>query len=168
MPKYKIGDKTVYPCHGVGFIENIEYKNINGQELAFYIIRIIDSGLKVMVPVSNTEPAGIRDLIVYSDISQIYSLLSEELTKVDTSSWTKRFKDYNEKIKSGCIFKVTSVLRDLASLNRVKELSFGEKRMYELAIHLISQEISFVKQTDQNEIIEEINSIIKKDKNCNN
>ena len=162
MSEYQIGDKAVYPGHGVGEVEAIEYKEINGEKLSFYIIRIIDTGLKVMVPINNVKCTGMRDLVKDEEVDKVYSILKEQDIKVENITWNKRFKDYNERLKSGSIFEVATVLRDLVVLGKTKELSFGEKRMYEMAINLISQEVSFVKNIDRDSIKEEINNILEK------
>ncbi len=162
MSEYQIGDKAVYPGHGVGEIEAIEYKEINGEKLSFYIIRIIDTGLKVMVPINNVKCTGMRDLVKDEEVDKVYSILEEQDIKVENITWNKRFKDYNERLKSGSIFEVATVLRDLVVLSKTKELSFGEKRMYEMAINLISQEVSYVKKTDQDSVKKEINNILEK------
>ncbi len=161
MSKYNIGDKAVYPGHGVGEIEAIETKKINDMELSFYIMKIINSGLKIMVPVNNIKGTGMRDLIDEDDIEKVLAILKERDIKIENITWNKRFKDYNERLKSGSILEVATVLRDLVILGKTKELSFGEKRMYEMAVNLISQEISFVKQQSQNEVISYIEKILK-------
>ncbi len=159
--KYKIGDKAVYPGHGVGEIISIEIKKIEGQELSFYIMKIIDSDLKIMIPTNNPKSAGIRDLIEEDKISKVYDILKEQDVRIDNVAWNKRFKDYNEKLKSGSLFEVAEVLRDLFVLKKRKELSFGEKRMYEMAINLLSQEISIVKSLEKDDIVEEIEKILQ-------
>ncbi len=159
--KYKIGDKAVYPGHGVGEIISIEIKKIEGQELSFYIMKIIDSDLKIMIPTNNPKSAGIRDLIEEEKISKVYDILKEQDVRIDNVAWNKRFKDYNEKLKSGSLFEVAEVLRDLFVLKKRKELSFGEKRMYEMAINLLSQEISIVKSLEKDDIVEEIEKILQ-------
>ncbi len=161
---YNIGDKAVYPGHGVGEIVSIEIKKIGGQELSFYILKILDSDLKIMVPTNNVKSTGMRDLINEEKIPEVYGILKNQDVKIDNVAWNKRFKDYNEKLKSGSIFEVAEVLRDLYVLKKTKELSFGEKRMYEMAINLISQEISIVKSTEKDEVIEEIESILEEGK----
>ena len=159
--KYEIGDKAVYPGHGVGEIESIESKKIGDEELSFYIMKILNSGLKIMVPVDNVNGTGMRDLIDEEEIPDIFSILKDRDVKIENVTWNKRFKDYNERLKSGSIFEVATVLRDLVVLAKTKDLSFGEKRMYEMAINLISQEIAFVKGENQERIIEEIGDILK-------
>ena len=159
--KYEIGDKAVYPGHGVGEIESIESKKIGDEELSFYIMKILNSGLKIMVPVDNVNGTGMRDLIDEEEIPDIFSILKDRDVKIENVTWNKRFKDYNERLKSGSIFEVATVLRDLVVLAKTKDLSFGEKRMYEMAINLISQEIAFVKGENQERIIEEIEDILK-------
>ena len=159
--KYNIGDKAVYPGHGVGEIISIEIKKIGGQELSFYILKIIDTDLKIMIPTSNPKGAGIRELIEENEIPEVYNILKNQDVKIDNVAWNKRFKDYNEKLKSGSLFEIAEVLRDLYVLKKRKELSFGEKRMYEMAINLLSQEISIVKSLERDVIIEEIENILK-------
>ncbi len=159
--KYKIGDKAVYPGHGVGEIISIEIKKIEGQELSFYIMKIIDSDLKIMIPTSNPKSAGIRDLIEEEKIPKVYDILKEQDVRIDNVAWNKRFKDYNEKLKSGSLFEIAEVLRDLFVLKKRKELSFGEKRMYEMAINLLSQEISIVRSLEKDDIIDEIEKILQ-------
>ncbi len=159
--KYNIGDKAVYPGHGVGEIVSIEIKKIGGQELSFYILKILATDLKIMIPTNNVKSTGVRELIKENEIPEVYGILKQQDVKIDNIAWNKRFKDYNEKLKSGSIFEVAEVLRDLYVLKKTKELSFGEKRMYEMAINLISQEISIVKSLAQEDIIEEIESILK-------
>ena len=161
MYRYNIGDKAVYPGHGVGEIEAIEIKKINDMELSFYIMKIINSGLKIMVPVDNIKGTGMRDLINEEDIENVLSILKERDIKIENITWNKRFKDYNERLKSGSIHEVATVLRDLVVLSKTKDLSFGEKRMYEMAVNLISQEISFVRQQPQKEVINNIEKILK-------
>ncbi len=161
MSKYQIGDKAVYPGHGVGEIEAIEKKEIDGETLSFYIMRIIDSGLKIMVPTSNLKITGMRDLITEDEINKVFSILKDQDIKIENITWNKRFKDYNERLKSGSIYEVASVLRDLVVLSKTKELSFGEKRMFEMAINLISQEISYVTGSEQEDIVEKIKKILK-------
>ena len=159
--KYKIGDRAVYPGHGVGEIISIEIKKIEGQELSFYIMKIIDTDLKIMIPTANPKSAGIRDLIEEKKIPEVYDILRHQDVKIDNIAWNKRFKDYNEKLKSGSLYEIAEVLRDLFVLKKRKELSFGEKRMYEMAINLLSQEISIVKSLEKDEIIEEIEKILQ-------
>ena len=159
--KYNIGDKAVYPGHGVGEIISIEIKKIEGQELSFYIMKIIDTDLKIMIPTANPKSAGIRDLIEEKKIPEVYDILRHQDVKIDNIAWNKRFKDYNEKLKSGSLYEIAEVLRDLFVLKKRKELSFGEKRMYEMAINLLSQEISIVKSLEKDEIIEEIEKILQ-------
>ncbi len=161
MSEYNIGDKAVYPGHGVGEIEAIETKKINDMELSFYIMKIINSGLKIMVPVDNIKSTGMRDLIGEKEIESVFAILKERDIKIENITWNKRFKDYNDRLKSGSIYEVATVLRDLVVLGKTKDLSFGEKRMYEMAVSLISQEISFVKKQDQSEVISELEQILK-------
>jgi CarD family transcriptional regulator len=159
--KYQIGDKAVYPGHGVGEIKAIESKKIGDMELSFYIMKILDSGLKIMIPIDNVETTGMRDLITEDEIDEVLSILKDRNVRIENVTWNKRFKDYNERLKSGSIYEVATVLRDLVVLGKTKDLSFGEKRMFEMAINLISQEIALVKGKAQDLIIEELKNILE-------
>jgi CarD family transcriptional regulator len=148
----KVGDVIVYPAHGVAAIEAVEEREISGTKLPFYILKIIDSQMTVMVPVSNVENIGIRPLVDEKGVKKVMSILQQKDVPVDNQTWNRRYREYMEKIKSGSLFEIAEVLRDLNILKRGKELSFGEKKMYDTAKHLIANEISIAKKIDKSEV----------------
>ena len=148
----KVGDVIVYPAHGVAAIEAIEEREISGAKLPFYILKILDSQMTVMVPVSNVKNVGIRPLVDEKGSKKVMSILQQKDVPVDSQTWNRRYREYMEKIKSGSLFEIAEVLRDLNILKRGKELSFGEKKMYDTAKHLIVTEISISKGVDKADI----------------
>jgi CarD family transcriptional regulator len=155
---FVIGDKVVYPMHGAGIIESIEEKEILGETRAYYILHIPYGNMQVMVPVDNSEQAGIRPTVSSEKVDQIYELLGEESTAMD-DNWNRRFRENMEKLKSGDIGEVAQVVRNLMRVDRVKKLSTGEKKMLANAKQILISEVVLVKElseTDIDELLEEI------------
>lgn len=147
---YKIGDMAVYPAQGVGVIEAIESKEFAGQQHDFYVLRIVDSDTTIMVPVGNARSVGLRSLICSDTIPAVYNLLDEPLqSRPVLTSWSRRQREYQEKIKSGDIFGVAEVLRELCAIRGAKELSYGEKKVLEQARRLLVKEISLAQGIDE-------------------
>jgi CarD family transcriptional regulator len=155
----KIGEVAVYPGHGVGKIERIEEKEISGTKQAFYIMRILDSDMTIMIPTDGADNAGLRYVIASRDVVKVYEILKDKNTNHDTSPWNRRYKDYMERIKSGSIFEIATVLRELYTLRTWKELSFGERKMFETARNLIKKELSIALSKDEDEIVTDIERI---------
>ncbi|MCS7281480.1 MAG: CarD family transcriptional regulator [Desulfobacterota bacterium] len=160
--KFSVGEVAVYPGHGVGRIESIEEREFSGTRKAFYIMRILDTDMTIMVPVDGAENSGLRCIIGEEEVKKVYEILKEKDVIPDTSPWNRRYKEYMEKIKSGSIFEVASVLRELYGLKLLKELSFGEKKMFEMAKNLLKKELSFALNKEEDVIEAEIESIFKK------
>ena len=156
---FKQGDKIVYPGHGVGEIEMVRTTTIGGQEQQFYSIIIIDSGMKVMVPVSQASAVGLRRIIDKKTIDQVYTILRDRNFKIDTQTWNRRFREYSQKIKTGSVYEIAVVLRDLSVLSSDKELSFGEKKMLDMAQNLLASEIAIAKSRPQDKIVGELREI---------
>jgi CarD family transcriptional regulator len=155
----KIGEVAVYPGHGVGKIECIEEKEISGRKMAFYIMRILDSDMTIMIPVDGANNAGLRYVIATDEVMKVYDILKDRNIVHDNSPWNRRYKEYMERIKSGSIFEIALVLRELYSLRTWKELSFGERKMFETARNLIKKELSIALSKDEEEIVTDIESI---------
>jgi len=137
---FNIGDFVVCPGHGVGQICDIEDKELGCERRSFYIIKVLASDMKVMVPVSNSD--GVRVLSDRGDIDKVYQLLQDHNVKVDNSTWNRRYREYMLKIKTGSILEVADVLRSLFLLKQSKNLSFGEKKMLDQCKELLAEEIS--------------------------
>jgi len=147
MLEFKVGDNAVYPGYGVGQITSIEVKEISGNKLAFYSIKIIESGMKIMVPTSNAASVGLRPIISKDEASKVISILKERDVKVDNQTWNRRYREYMEKIKTGSVYEIAEVLRDLFVLKVDKELSFGERKMLDTARGLLLKELALATGT---------------------
>lgn len=137
---------VVYPAHGVGVIERIDHKCISGVESEFYIVRIRTSNIVLMVPVQNASVVGLRHLVSKQNALAIFERLKEntELSVFTGQNWNRRFREYNNRLKSPELETVAEVLHELLLIGRGKELSFGERRLREQAMELVSGELAEV------------------------
>jgi CarD family transcriptional regulator len=158
---FKIGDLAVYPAHGVGKIESIETRNVAGKKQDFYIVRILDNDMKIMIPIPNAGAVGLRELIDSTDIPRVYEILKTREISINGGTWNRRYRGYMEKIKTGSIYELAEVLRDLTVLKGDKELSFGERKMLDTARGLLLKELSIVSEVSENDLEEEILEILK-------
>jgi CarD family transcriptional regulator len=142
---FKIGDKAVYPAHGVGIIEDIKCRVISGAKRTFYVLRIVDKEMTIMIPTDNAQTVGLREIIDKKEVPKVFRILAERNVGVDCQTWNRRYREYMEKIKSGSVFEVAEVLRDLVLLKCDKDLSFGERQMLDLAQNLLVKELSIAK-----------------------
>jgi CarD family transcriptional regulator len=158
---FKIGDLAVYPAHGVGKIESIETRSVAGTKQDFYIVRILDNDMKIMIPIPNAIAVGLRQLIDSTDIPRVYEILKTREISINGGTWNRRYRGYMEKIKTGSIYELAEVLRDLTVLKGDKELSFGERKMLDTARGLLLKELSIVSEVSENDLDEEIREILK-------
>ncbi len=165
---FQIGEVAVYPGHGVGKIESIEEKEFSGQKQSFYIIRILDTDMTIMIPTDGAKNAGLRCVIESCDVTKVYSILKDKNITYDNSPWNRRYKEYMERIKSGSIYEVAMVLKELYNLRHWKELSFGEKKMFEIARGLITKELSISLSKEEMKIEREIEKIFSNNDNNHN
>ncbi len=156
---FKSGDKIVYPGHGVGEVESVRTTFLGGQEHHIYNIKIIESGMKVMVPVSQAITNGIRKIVDRKAIDEVISILKDRNFKIDTQTWNRRFREYSQKIKTGSVFEIAVVLRDLLVLSADKELSFGEKKMLDMAEGLLVSEIAIAKSRPHDKVAGELRAL---------
>ena len=159
QPQFDVGDKAVYPAHGVGEVTGIEQRAINKQSKTFYVLRILDSGMKIMVPTDNASQVGLRQVISAEEADQVYDILRAPEVAVDTQPWNRRYREYMDMLKSGSPFKVAKVLRDLYRLKFDKDLSFGERRLLETARSLLVKELALAKDCEESAIDEDIQGI---------
>lgn len=159
--KFKVGDKVIYPNHGLGIIEGIEKKTILGTTGGFYLLRMTATDTTVMVPVTNVENVGLRRAIVGDDIEGLFSQLSRG--KIDShQNWKGRFKDNSDKMRSGSIQDAVDVLKNLMYLSRSKNLSFREKRMLDRSKFLVITEIAEVGGLETSVVEERVDSALEK------
>jgi CarD family transcriptional regulator len=161
---FAVGDLAVYPAHGVGKIDAIESKVVNGEKHDFYIMKIIENGMVIMIPTWNVESVGLREVIAEKDIPKVYGIMKANRDMpVDNQTWNRRYREYMEKIKTGSLHDVAEVFRDLYLLKLNKDLSFGERKLYDTAQGLLVRELSTAKNTDETTIIGEIESLFQAD-----
>jgi CarD family transcriptional regulator len=143
---YKIGDKVVYPNHGVGMIEQINFGILNGRTEKYFMVKILASGLKVMVPATNAESVGLRPVVRNGDTLKVLTFL-EKGKPNSHHDWKHRFKENSERMRTGHLIEVAAVLKSLVSLSRTKPLSFREKKMLERAKFLLVSELATARNT---------------------
>jgi CarD family transcriptional regulator len=156
---FKVGDLAVYPAQGVGKIEAIEKKEVMGTQQMFYIVRIIESGMRIMIPVDSVDSVGLRTLITTKEIPKVYAILKNRDISVDKQTWNKRYREYLEKIKTGSVYEIARVLRDLLILKGDKNLSFGERKMVDIARNLLVKEISIASAEEESKVEDSIRKI---------
>ncbi len=157
--QFAIGDKAVYPGHGVAEITCIETREISGRKQTFYILKALDSGMKIMIPTSNVGTVGLREVISEDEVEEVYDILRSSEISVEGQTWNRRYREYMEKIKTGSIFEIAEVLRDLLRLKFDKDLSFGERKMLDTARSLLVKELAVAKRTKEEKIEKELETI---------
>ncbi|MDR0853943.1 MAG: CarD family transcriptional regulator [Clostridiales Family XIII bacterium] len=153
---FTIGDKVVYPMHGAGIIEGLEERIVLGEQRSYYILRIPQGDIKIMIPTDNTENIGVRSIICQPELANVRITLkgkSSEMAQI----WNRRYRDNMEKLKTGNIEDVAEVVRDLMRVDNEKKLSTGEKKMLTNAKHILMSELILV--SDKCE--EELNNLIE-------
>lgn len=158
---FKAGDKVVYPGHGVGEISSVQSRSIAGSSQQIYEITLVNSGMKIMVPLVQAHTVGLRKVVDKRTVAKVYEILKKRDFKMDTQTWNRRFREYNQKIKTGSVYEIAEVLRDLSVLSADKELSFGEKKMLDTAQSLLVSEIAVAKARPQEKVIGELKAIFE-------
>ncbi len=153
------GDMAVYPAHGVGLIEAIESQTIGGVDQSFYVMRILDNDMTIMIPTANSDHVGLRAIISADEVDKVILILKERDITITPQTWNRRYRDYMDKIKTGSVFEVSVVLRDLYLLRVDKDLSYGERKMLDTAKNLLIKEISLAKEIDEQEVELQIEKI---------
>lgn len=157
--QFVIGDKVVYPVHGVAEIVGIDEKNIGGVLQIFYVLNILENSMCLMVPISNAEQVGMRHVVSSSDVDKVFEILRAKEKTTDSLTWNRRYREYLERVKSGSLFEVAKVLRDLYILRASKELSFGERKMLDTVRSLFIREVGLSKGISHEEIETELRAI---------
>lgn len=154
---FNLGDHVVCPGHGVGQICSVDTKELNGEQKSFYIIKVISNGMKVMIPVDSKD--GVRALMPSAEVTGVFELLQDQNVKVDQSTWNRRHREYTLKVKTGSLFEIADVLRQLLLLKMTKKLSFGERKMLDQCKDLIVKEIALSTGDAEVMISEKIDSL---------
>ena len=150
--QFQVGDKAVYPVHGVAEVVALEKRDIGGNNTPVYILKILETGLKIMVPTINAGAVGLRELISSKQVKEVYAILKSRDVPKDTQTWNRRYREYMEKIKTGSVFEIAAVLRDLYLLKYDKDLSFGERKMLDTARSLLVKELAIARDVSEDEI----------------
>ena len=147
---FNVGDYIVYPMHGAGTVDAIEEKNILGEKQSYYIIKM-PGEVKVMVPTTKAEEVGVRGIIDKNSAQRVFKILQEDETEMD-QNWNKRYRDNMDKMKSGDIYEVADVVRNLTFKQKEKGLSTGEKKMLLNARQILVSELALVESSSQDEV----------------
>jgi len=158
-PTFRVGDLAVYPAHGVAQIVGIETREISGNKQTFYILKILENGMKIMIPTRNAGAVGLRELIRADEVDEVFAILKSREVAVEGQTWNRRYREYMEKIKTGSVFEIAEVLRDLYLLKGDKDLSFGERKMLDTARALLIKELSLAKECTEDEIEADLRKI---------
>ena len=156
---FNVGDKAVYPAQGVAEVVGVDTKEIMGTKQTFYVLRVMDSDKKIMIPVDNVENVGLRNVISDKEVEEVYDILRERDVDLNTQTWNRRYRAYVEKIQTGSAFEIAEVLRDLNLLKFQKTLSFGERKMLDTARRLFVQELAIAKDASEQEVLDELEHI---------
>lgn len=157
---YKIGDKIVYPMHGAGIIEAIEEREIFEETKPYYIMQIVSEGLQILIPVDKVDDIGVRTIVNQSVIDEMIESLKLPMDAME-KNWNRRYREHLERLKTGDIFEVAKVVKNLILLDRLKGLSTGEKKMLNNARNFIVSEMVLIQDKDKEEILELINSSVQ-------
>ena len=158
---FKIGDMAVYPAHGVAVVEGIESKEISGTKQDFYILRLLDNGMMIMIPQDNANSVGLRGVIPKKEVLEVYKILKQRKNEGGGQTWNRRHRQYMEKIKTGSVYEIAEVLRDLYWLRIDKELSFGERKVLDTARNLLVKELSIARRAGEDVIEKEIEKLFQ-------
>lgn len=147
---YEVGDKVVYPHHGAGTVTKKEKREVLGEKREYLTIKITHNDMTVMVPVDSADKAGLRKVITPKDVTEVLSVLCQDETQMP-KNWNRRFKHNREKIKTGDIFELAEVVRNLSLRETEKGLSTGEKQMFNRAKKILSSELMYAQELDESE-----------------
>jgi CarD family transcriptional regulator len=159
--EFQAGEKAVYPGHGVGVITDIQEFKIEDIVSEVYVLRILDNGLTISVPLQNASALGMRRVMSADQVRKAYETLKDWDVPPDKQTWNRRFRQYTAQLHTGDPIEVSKVLRDLSLLRKKKPLSFGERKMYDKAHTLLVQEIAVTRDIDEDSIANEIAEIFK-------
>ena len=159
--EFQVGEKVIYPNHGIGVVESIQTRPVGGGQVSLYELRILANDSRVWVPQDNADGVGLRPVIRPSDVRKIFNLLGDGKVE-QLSNWKGRFKENSDKMRTGSLYEVAVVLKGLTYLSRKKALSFREKRMLERAKFLLVSEIAEAESKTRAPIEEKVDKALEK------
>ncbi len=157
---YTIGDKVVYPVHGAGVIEAIEEKEILGELRRYYIMKMPLDDMKVMIPLDGMDQIGIREIINEKEVEMVFAVLSAQITEM-SANWNKRYRANMDRIKTGDVFEVAEVVRNLTLKDREKALSTGERKIMQNAKQVLLSELILATGREKEDLLEDIEAMIE-------
>jgi len=152
VASFQVGDRAVYPAHGVAEIVAIESKEIAGNRKDFYVLRVVHSEMKLMIPCDGAVRAGLRAVVNSQDADEVFQTLRSDEVAVKPGPWNRRFREYTELVNSGSLVQVAKVFRDLLRLRPERELSYGERRLLEQSKNLLVAELALARSMAVNEM----------------
>ena len=161
LQEFKVGDIAVYPAHGVTKVHAIEQREFSGQKQKFYILKVLENGMTIMVPMAKVKTVGLREVINEEQVDEVYRILRERDVTIDNQTWNRRYREYMDKIKTGSVYEIAEVLRDLSLLRYEKELSFGERKMLDTARSLLIKELAIAQEEDEERVATQIDRIFE-------
>jgi CarD family transcriptional regulator len=156
---FNIGDKIVYPMHGAGIIEKIEENEVLGERQKFYVMRLPLGDMKVMIPMNSMEELGLRQVISSEEVDNAINVLKGEVTKM-SSNWNRRYRANMGKLKTGDIYEVAEVVRNLSIRDKKKGLSTGERRMLDNAKQILVSELVLAKDMTEDQVLNLIDTAL--------
>ncbi len=156
MGDFKIGDKAVYPAHGVVEVVGVDTKEINQTICAFYVLRVLENEMQIMVPKQKADQVGLRPVVSAQEATEVFEVLRDQDVHIDKQTWNRRYRGFMEKIKTGSLFDVAEVYRDLFRLKSTKNLSFGERRMLDTAKTLMVKELAVARKWTEARVEQEL------------
>lgn len=163
---FNVGDRVVYPMHGAGIIEKIEEKEILGQKKKYYIMKLPLGDMKVMIPIDNAERIGLRQVVDEEKLTKVFSVLRDSKSTMSTN-WNRRYRANLQKIKTGDIYSVAEVVRNLMLRDLEKGLSAGERKLLENAKQILISELIMVKDIEEEKATELVDSIFIEEEGAN-
>lgn len=157
---YKPGDRVVYPHHGAAVIERMEKKEAFGEKKEYYVLRMAHGDMMLSVPVDNVDDVGMRWPISGDDVDDLFDVLKKRDVR-EPSNWSRRFKNHQEKLKSGDVYQVAEVVRNLALRDRDKGLSAGEKTLYQKARSVLVSELSFALDVSEDDAMDKVDEALE-------
>ena len=157
---FQIGDKVVYPMHGAGIIEGVEEKEILGETRKYYVLRLPLKNMKVLLPVDNIDQLGLRTIISADQVKGVFGVLEEDISAMP-QNWNRRYRSNMEKVKSGDIYEVADVVRNLMLMDREKGLSTGERKMLTNSKQILVSELCLANDSTEKEILKLIDDALK-------
>ncbi len=159
IQSFRIGERAVYPAQGVAEILGIESREVSGNQETFYIMKLLNSERKIMIPLSKASSVGLRQVIGAAEVPAVFGLLRTKPPRLTRQNWNRRYRGYIEKLKSGSVYGVAEVLRDLYLLRNEKPLSFGERKLLDTARELLVRELAVATDGQEGDVERELESI---------